>query len=168
MKKIVAGVVLLILGVSSSWCQQVEQPLQLSITSHKDVYIQGEDVVLNFSVLNTGNSPMVIGHNHPEDLESKIDYLVITPEGGKYPAHIIPNPAWERDINLDFQEIVVNPDESVEFPDVVINKKQIDKDFFKNNTGRYQLRWLLGEIPGLKSKPISNSITIELKEKQGT
>ena len=165
MKSIGIGIVFLFLTVYSGYCQEVEQPLQLTITSNKEVYHIGDKILLDFSVKNTADTSIVIGHNHPDELESKTDYLVITPEGGKYPAHIIPNPAWERDKNKDFQEIVVNSNDSVEFRGVVINKQGRDDDFFKNITGRYKLRWLLGEIPGLKSKPISNTTIIEIKEK---
>src|ERR1039457_3868393 len=122
MRKALLVITIILLVISVGFCQESKQPLILTIKSDKQLYKAGEEIKLDFQVTNNSEKPIVIGHNHPEQLEDKQDVLIVaTTLNGKLGAMCILDPAWKRDTNEKYHKVIVNAYKTINFRGVPIN-----------------------------------------------
>jgi len=60
MKRIILALILVALITSFSYCQEIEQPLKLTIKSDKQVYEAGESITVNVEIKNNSNKDIWI------------------------------------------------------------------------------------------------------------
>ena len=180
MKRIFFGIVALLLTASCGYCQEAEQPFQLTIRSDKQVYGVGEDIIIEVVQKNKSDQDVLLEDYYPKIDEighrSKFRFTVYKDKSNTPQQYIHYEQLAKMLVN--FQNRQMKPGEEFVF------KVTLNKWYDMLSPGRYSIGCMkTHQFPKVKLQEeqlpigkkemfqvkavtyVSNTLTIEVREK---
>lgn len=163
MKRILLGMVLLLLTVTVSCSREPEEPLQLTIKADKEIYQAGEIVEMEYELKNISSDEVLINKIIAPGGNLIFEFLDEIGNKSQQPLIFFEYPYWKYPENKDV--IFIIPDESIKGV-IEFNDKQYPQG--KSRITAYLEMYTNSpeKKPELLYKLTSNTITIKAIEKK--